>query len=553
METENSLPQNAAIEASIASVTVYSDRAQIVRRARVQLEAGARDLTIADLPAELDLNSLRAKGSGEVAVKILGVESREVFLTEENHQAARDVQQELDVAEAEGAAIASEDEVLQHRLATIEEMASSAAKRYAQSLADGRSTLASVGELLDYLQAQSMEVHQARAALETRKRENAAQQVALQNRLQQLRSARTKKAQSVSVLVESSGAGAWDLELSYVVPGASWKPLYDARVSLLLPSTPEDELTGKLSLSYLASITQRTGEDWNDVAVSLSTARPNLGSLPPKLTPIYVDVQQQYASGGAISRARAQAGAGEDSDVVEMLSALAPAMSMPSQAAPTPIQAQIETAEVQSEGATVVFQLPRRLSVPSDGQPHRAPISNPEFSCKLDYVAIPRRSEWAYLRATVQNESALSLLRGEASIFRDEMFIGKTALKNVAPGEEWQMFLGPDEQVKARHELTRRDVEKNLMGNVRYQTFGYKIEIENLKAHRVQLELLDQIPVSRHEQIKVKLKNAQPQPQADEMGILKWELALASQAKRELIYESVVESPRDVNLVGLNE
>ena len=554
METENSPVAKETLEAPIAAVTVYSDRAQVVRKASVHLPIGARELVLENLPTNLDLDSLRARGSGEMAVKISAVESREVFLTEDNHQAAREVQRELDAVEAAGAAIRHQQEVLQQRLATINEMSANAAKSYARGLAQGNTSLQSAGELLDFLQAQSTQVHQSHADWKIKKRENAAAQIALQNRLKQLKGARKTKAHHVVVAVESSGEGQWNLEFSYVVAGASWKPLYDARVLLVQPNTPEAELGGKLSLSYLASITQNTGEDWNDAALSLSTARPSLGSLPPKLEPIYVDTDRSAVmrSSQVIASANMAGGSDEVEEVLNCVASIVESSVLMDRAI-TPIEAQIETAEIQSEGATVVFQLPRRMSVPSDGQPHRATIAQHDFSCKLDYLAVPRRSESAYLRATIKNESPLSLLPGQANIFRDEMFIGKTAMQPVAPNEEWKIFLGPEEQVKTRRELTRRDVEKNLMGNVRRQTFGHKIEIENLKSHRVALSIFDQIPVSKHEQIKVKLRHAEPEPNVDEMGILSWELNLAPHSKREAHFESVVESPREMNVVGIND
>ncbi len=96
----------------------------------------------------------------------------------------------------------------------------------------------------------------------------------------------------VTVSVESAGAGDFELEVIYTVYGAQWEPLYDARVQLLVPDSPDGLLEGKLQLSYLAKITQNTGEDWNDVALTLSTAQPNLGTLPPKLEPLYVDVSR---------------------------------------------------------------------------------------------------------------------------------------------------------------------------------------------------------------------------------------------------------------------
>jgi hypothetical protein len=77
--------------------------------------------------------------------------------------------------------------------------------------------------------------------------------------------------------------------------------------------------------------------------------------------------------------------------------------------------------------------------------------------------------------------------------------------------------------------------------------------VKNLKTHRVELTVLDQIPVARHEQIKVKPHHPAPQPEADDLGVMTWKLNLPAGAKRELHSDYVVESPRDVSLTGLTD
>jgi uncharacterized protein (TIGR02231 family) len=542
------------IEAPISQVTVFSDRAQITRRARVALEAGTQELVIAGLPAGLDENSLRASGSGSVAVKILSVESNERPLEQAPHETARTLKDELQKATDEGQALKKRSEVLEERQKTVRELADNAAKRFAKALAEGTTSLENASQLLDFIQTQTQNINDERAALEKEIRGNIEHQALLQNRLKQLHGARKASDHCVTVALESASEGEFDLEVSYTVYGARWEPLYDARVQLLPPASPDGLLEGKLQLSYLAKITQNTGEDWKDVSLTLSTAQPHLGSLPPKLSPLYVDIYRPMPpmamAAGVASRKKsrmAEFAVAESADLMEMDAEFAVA------GAPAPIEAEHETASVESSGAGVNYELPRRLNVPSDGQPHRGTIAVPEFPVRLDFQAIPRRTEFAYLRATATNDSELSLLAGQANIYRDGAFIGAAQLSQTAPGGELKLFLGPDEQVKAKRELTKREVDKNFIGNVRRQNFAYQIEVENLKPHRVELTVLDQIPVARHEQIKVKPHHPAPQPETDDLGVMTWKLNLPAGARRELHSDYVVESPRDVSLTGLNE
>ncbi len=534
-----------SIETRIESVTVYPDRALITRRGETTLALGASEVLVAGLPLDLEVESLRASGRGEVGVRIIGVEARERPLVEANSPAAREAQRELEAAQDKGNALVQQETALQNRLDTLGKLARDAAKQFAQSLAKGESSLEQLTQLLDYVASQTAQINGERANLELQKRENTALQVALGERMKQLRNGAHKKDRTVAVLVESSGEGQWELELSYVLGGASWTPLYDARVT----TTPEKE---RFELSLNALVSHRSGDDWNDVALTLSTARPGLGTLPPKLDPVWLDVPRPvYKSAPPVPRAaapmmsRARVAEEEEGEMLDTM--------MPMMASPAPIQAEHVEATVESEGATVEFRLPHHLSVPGDGQTHRVAIATREFPAKFDYLAIPRRVEIAYLRATATNNSDLLLLEGAVSVFRDGVFVGKANLQNTASNGEFTLFLGPDEQVRAKRELTLREADKNFLGSQKRVHFAYSIEVQNLKPRVVKLLLQDQMPVSRSENIKVKLRGAAPDTEAGELGILNWELVLQPNEKRTVRFDFGVESPRDTQVVGLHD
>ena len=544
------------VQAPIVAVTVYTDRAQVTRRGVAALvHAGAHDLVIGGLPAGIDLDSLRATGRGTVAVTIVGLESAQRFLTESSHERVRELQAQLQTLQDEDKKLAQRDGVLEQRLETVQKLADKAASRYARALSEGTSTVEAAAQLLDFVSTQTVKAHDERTAIEMQRRDITKQRQAVGDQLQQYHPSQRKRDHCVKVAVEALAGGNFELELSYVVGGASWQPLYDARVNLAEHTAqPVNTLEreGRLALDYGASLRQKTGEDWKDVTLTLSTARPSLGTLPPKLDPHYLDVYHPYAatSGGAMrSRERGITGAvvEESAEMMDaILSTLAPVEA-------DPVQATVAEAEVSSEGATVTFKLPRPMTVPSDGQPHRSTIANLNFASRFDYQAVPRRAQLAYLRAQVTNSSALTLLPGPVNIFRDGEFIGAARLEAIAPGQEFKLFLGPDEQVRAERELSAREVDKNFIGNVRRQFYAYTVKMENLKPYAARATVLDQIPVSRSEQIKVKLRQCEPQPHLDELGILRWELTLPPGAKQQLRYEYSVESPRDVAVTGLKD
>ena len=532
------------ISTQIQAVTVYPDRALVTRNGKIALENGVQEILVVGLPTTLETDSLRASGRGETLVKIIGVEARERPLLKAQNQNAREVQAELDAAQDAGKAIFDAMNRLDERAKTVKELSKKSAARFAESLAQNASDFEKATQLLDFVSAQLAQNDAEHAVLEIQKRENAALQMALSSRLKQLQSGRKTMENVVAVLVDAQ-TGEWELELSYVVRGAHWTPLYDARVST-------QNGAEKFALSLNALVTQKSGENWENVALKLSTARPGLGTLPPKLEPIWVDVPRPVYASAPMARSR---GANESWDgicdmvVGEMLEGVKP-VGAP---APEPIEAQEVVADVSSEGATVEFGLPHRLSVPGDGQNYRVAIATREFPAQWDFLAIPRRVEIAYLRANVTNNSPLSLLQGEVSIFRDGVFVGKSQLKNTAPGGEFQLFLGPDEQIRAKRELTLRETDKNFIGSTKRVHFAFEIQLENLKSHAVKIAVQDQIPVSRSENIKVKLRGATPEAIQSDLGVLDWTIALNAGEKRVLRFDYGVESPRDTSVVGLTD
>jgi uncharacterized protein (TIGR02231 family) len=166
---------------------------------------------------------------------------------------------------------------------------------------------------------------------------------------------------------------------------------------------------------------------------------------------------------------------------------------------------------------------------------------------------MPRLVSFAYLEANVKNSSSgVTLLPGKANIFRDDMFVGTTELEHIAPGEQFKLNLGIDEGLKIERDLIERQVDKKLIGNQRRTTYAYRLVITNLLNQESLLKLTEQLPVSRDEQIKVRLNGSKPPIQLGEMGILEWILTIPPQGRQEVSYQFTVEHPPELTVIGLN-
>ena len=132
----------------------------------------------------------------------------------------------------------------------------------------------------------------------------------------------------------------------------------------------------------------------------------------------------------------------------------------------------------------------------------------------------------AYLRATVTN-GPLLLLPGQARIFHGPQFVGETHLDSVAPGEEFEVQLGVDDQIKVERKLRRRTTSKAVIGGTRTIDIAYEITVENHRDRKATVSVHDHIPVSTDGDIKVRARETTPPRPAPMTSVeLTWTLIL---------------------------
>jgi uncharacterized protein (TIGR02231 family) len=539
------------VESQISEVTVYTDRALITRRGTVPLTGNERELTVASLPTTLETESVRATGAGTVAVRLLGVRTETVFHSEPAGDRIAELTAQIQELETQKRAIKDQIASRKIQLNFVENLSEKSVGSFASGISKQQIGLNETGELLNFLGSNYKKYISAIAQHERQQRDLDKQIEALRQQLRQVQTPYSQQSFNIIVAIEPSGSGNFELEVSYVVTRACWTPLYDLRVNTT---------NNQINLNYLAEVNQNTGEDWTGVALTLSTAKPGMGTLPPKLQPWFIDiVHPKSAQNPAFMRKQhrltAEAEMGTDDMELEMENEPQFAMMALRSAAPAPepIAAQTATATVSREGSTVSFQVGGNTNIPSDGTPHKVTIFSENYPYKPEYIAIPHLVSFAYLQAILTNPTTgATLLPGKANIFRDNTFVGTLQLDNISPGEELKLNLGIDEGLKIERELVERQVDKKLIGNQRRTTYAYRLILTNLQQVPAKLTLKEQLPVSRKEQIKVRLTQTNPKIIAGEMGLLEWIISLPPQAKQELYYQFVVEHPPELTVIGLD-
>ena len=192
-----------------------------------------------------------------------------------------------------------------------------------------------------------------------------------------------------------------------------------------------------------------------------------------------------------------------------------------------------QVAEIaRTEGVSVTYDLPGKLTLPSRTDQQLVTISSVTLAAEFTLVATPLMTDYIYLQAKLLNDSETIFLPGPAAMFRNGEFVGRSDLPIVTIGEKFTAGFGIDSQVQVTREL--EDKKTRIQSGNRIDTYHYRIALNNYKNTAAQLRLLDRLPHTDDNSIKIELLKTDPQLSEDaeyartskKKGILRWDLDL---------------------------
>jgi uncharacterized protein (TIGR02231 family) len=531
------------VESRISAVTVYQDRAVVSRTATVQLSGVTTELVFANLPQALNEQSLQVSGKGTAQATILDVSAKQTYVDYTPDARVKELEDQMKGLGKQMRGLDDRSTLLNAQSATLDRMEGALFTPPAKDVP--RPDLNQFTASLAYLSEQKTKITTDRAMLDEEREELQNKMNTVQNQLGQLRGAGGKAFKTVTVRVAAAQAGSLDISLAYTVPGASWVPSYDARV-----------LSGDraLQLDYFGIVRQNTGEDWKDVALTLSTARPSLGGAAPALSVWQLDVFNPIML-------REQA-AREDRQRHDLaLKAVAPAAvnmqtltsNVGGMAADEDKKADFATATIEAGATSASFKIAVSSSIPSDNSPQKVPVTSASLKAVPEYLTVPKRQAAAFLTSKVVNSSEFPLLAGAMNVFLDGTFVAASALRTVMSGEKFDLALGVDDGIAIKHKRVNKFTEDTgLTNSGKRITYEYLITVQNNKKTNERVIVADQVPLSRNEKIVVKLLSADAKEvKPTDEGTLKWTLDLKPAERRELTVKFTVEHDNDVNVAGL--
>lgn len=536
--------KDVSIEAksAIELVVVHPDAATITRKALIDLPAGASTILLKNLPFALDPASLRVAGEARGRLSIGAVETRVAPADARAPDSAVEARLKQLRADRDGVQVtidtlaAKQAMILRYSQASPEKLS-----HEARPLAIGEwnaafdavgAALSRTGEELRAVKTRAKDIDDEICALETGRG----------------RSAPNGPAREAAILVEAESAGKVALTLTYLVNGAGWQPAYDARLD-----TGGRERKPQLEIVRRASVSQRTGEDWTDVALTVSTTRARRGAAAPEVQPQRVSffepmplaaarpsspVSNDRSPGVASKRAYSEAGAAASAQ----------------QDAPRSEPAEQLIASLDSGAYQASFKIAGLNGVPSDGSSKSFILSSRRIEPALTVRIAPALDATAYLDARIVNEEDAPLLPGVVAVQRDGVFVGSSRIGLVAPGEATEFGFGVDDKVKVtRAPVKRTENEPSWFGQTKFETRDFKTTVKNLHDFAIHATVVDQIPFSENTAISIETLPQTTAPSekqvADKRGVMAWSFDAQPGETKEIRLAYRVKWPADRDIV----
>lgn len=526
------------VDTEIDRVVVFRDRAEVTRVGRIKLDAGDHKLELKRLVGGLMPESLRISAEGTVEALIGGMDIDQEFLEKNSEERTRELEDKIRDLEDELRRIKDDGVVLDRQNEFLVALRARKGDEASKDIVEKKPDVDDWQAMVDFLGTNHAALAEKRFAGEIRQREISSKLDVLRAELDTVRSKAGTRLWNVNAAMSVPSSGTIDVALTYVVHGASWTPIYNARYI-------EDKKI--VDLSYLARVRQATGEDWTDVTVALSTAEPRIGAQIPDLQPWRLAFARPRRPAMRRSRAKTPLSAvtlgaravRESADVAKEEMA----------------KAGYVTAQADTRGTVVQFAVPGRQSIPADNREHRVAVMQANLDCEAQYVSVPKLSPHCYLETAIENTLDAPLLAGPVNVFVGPNFTGQSHTKTIGLGEKFDLSFGVDEGIKVeREELTNERADAGLLGrNVRW-TRTYKLKVAHHKSQVQTIVVRDQVPLSQDEDIAVTLTGMSHPPieqkEHTEQGLLEWKFDINPTQEREIMFGYVVEYPKDKTVAG---
>jgi hypothetical protein len=565
----------------IDKVTVYPSNALVTREVEVPDGSGLIELVISPMPNQIVPSTMYSEGSVGLRVLTTRFTTRQVL--EDTSEERRKLEADQEKYQVVSARIASDMNNLQKNMELLSKL-----EAVAQHTGHSGDEVIAMAK---YVMEQRVEKAKDMVAVQEQKRLNDIQLAFIQRKMAELGRGGGRMERDAVVVVDREAGKGGKIRLNYLVSAVAWHPEYKVRAG----KVAED-----VQIDYLANLTQHSGEDWNHVNMTLSTAEPMLNASPPELCmlqPILVargspggppmptsampapapyaqsapNMELQGKATGLRTKVANVFRSGKSKEQLEANRWLNEAASyeqnLELMRSRDEVLAQLKKKGGQgiagpsgTDGPSVTYHLSNKLTVPSRGDEQVIEVVKLKLAPKYYYKTVPVLNAHVYRLADLVNKSEHVLLPGEATMYQGTDFVGRMPMPLVAIGEEFTAGFGVETQLQVQRQMV--DQTRTTAGGNQVLKYEYRILVSSFKSEPVQLQVWDRLPKGETESVGVILGKTTPELCKDGIylresrpnNLLRWDVEVAPNCNGEkalpISYEFRMELDRQMAITG---
>lgn len=513
----NGFANTKTVDAKITKVTVYLNGAQITKNVVSTIPSGKSTLVLENLPNYLDANSIQASGKGSFTILAVNYVANSSAISKfppeitQLQDSINALQDKIDYAQNKIVALTEEKNMI-----LVNNKVDYSKLGFATEDLEDLSDFfrRRIGAILNNITDMN---------IASRKYQNQKQE--LQQQLNQLLKKHKELNSKIEIDVVANQATNANLEVAYYIHNAGWQPVYNIK---------SENLNQKVEVNYNAKVFQNSGEDWNNVLLTLSTVNPNLNNNKPILYPWRIDfILPQQFNGYAV-----------DGDMpMRMIKSESLAADAENNLEPAGTAANFT--EVQQNISSVAFEISVPYNIQTTGKPQMVNIQNLKLNADYMYYAAPKMFEGAYLIAKVTEWEDKNLLPGEANIYLQNTYIGKSFINPVNVTSDLDLSFGVDPQVIITRERIKDYCSSSFLGNNKKEQLGFEIKVKNTKNIPIKLKIEDQIPVAVNNEISVSIVEINSGLLNKDSGIITWEKPIQANGTDKIDLKFEVKYPKE--------
>ncbi|MBC8048217.1 MAG: DUF4139 domain-containing protein [Fimbriimonadaceae bacterium] len=525
---------------------IFLNGAQLYHSKSVQLEAGLTDVIFEGIPNSVDANSLQAGGKGDFT--ILDIQYRMQYpepiaqsaLPDAIQKKIKSLQDSIKNKNYELTDISYKVEVLNYQKSMMLNSKLLSGGGKTDSIQLLKDAIAFYGEKLNDIYTETLRLNKLQNKIYEELN-------GMNTRLNDLNNYWAQQNKSINpnipvpqiiVSVNAELATSAKVEMNYVTYNAGWYATYDIRAT---------DIGKPVQLNYKANIWQNTGIDWKNIKLTCSTGNPMLGNNLPELTTWYVGYYQQYYERD-YNEKNQSAPSAVDEDINTTMGSIASG-----KLADTVKDANYSynyTTPMQTI-ANVEFEINLNYNIPSDGKGHLVSLQSETLKSDYNYLIVPKIDQSAFLIARITEWEDKNLLPGNANIYFNNTYVGKTYIDPLALSDTLSLSLGRDKTIDVKRTQVNDKTTDRILGLNNTKSIAYEIEVRNGKAIPIEVIIKDQIPISQDDDIKVEVLETGKGELNETTGIVTWRKHLKPKEAEKYELQFEITYPKNTTLGSL--